>query len=202
MINYESSLTTNINNKYYCLSTELLWIGERTNSLNEAHVEFFRGIENPIGIKVSTRTNIDNLIRTVRILNPKNEKAKLLIMTRLGNTDKAKIYLTELIESFINKQINCLFICDPMHGNIEIKGSFKTRKCTNIFEEINFTSDILHKFNIPLSGIHLESSPLDIFECINNDNDTINVNKYKTYCDPRLNVNQVKDLVDKVRIYN
>lgn len=200
LLNYESTLTQFVNNKHYCLSSELLWLGERTNSLNEAHIEFFRGVENPLGIKVSMRTNMERLIQTLKILNQKNEKDKLLIMTRLGNSEKAKNYLYELLESITKTKINCLFICDPMHGNTETNGNFKTRKCSNIIEEISFTFEILQKFNLHLSGIHFESSPLDIFECLTEDTDVINIKRYKTYCDPRLNVDQVKEILDKVRI--
>ena len=204
-LNYESSLThlnssnskENISSEeYYNLSAEMIWLGERTRQLTGAHVEYFRGINNPIGVKISTKMVLDEFCELCKILNPKNEKGKLLLILRLGNNNDSKIFLKKFCDYIIKSNINCPIISDPMHGNGETKNKIKTRNVNNIMEEINFTKAILEENGLKLNGIHLESTPFDVTECFNRDflNEYCK-EKYTTKCDPRLNMKQVINLI-------
>jgi 3-deoxy-7-phosphoheptulonate synthase len=200
LLNYESSLTrqNSLNSKYYNLSAEMLWIGERTNNINEAHVEYFRGITNPVGVKVSSKINIDDFISLIKVLNPDNILGKVLVITRVGNSIKGKDYLEKLIQNIKVNNLNCVFICDPMHGNTEMINNLKTRKLFNLIEEINFTMKILKNNKFFLNGIHLESTPFEVLECVEENDSDINSDKYTTMCDPRLNLKQVLKLLESI----
>lgn len=200
LLNYESANTVlnKSDNQYYDLSAEMLWIGERTNNINEAHIEFFRGISNPIGIKVSCRTKIEDLISIMKLLNPNNKKGKILIITRVGNSVKGKVYLEALFPKIKNEGLNCLFICDPMHGNTEMVDGFKSRKLSNLLQEINFTIKLLKENGLSLNGLHFEASPYDITECISENGKEIKEENYLTQCDPRLNLKQITELITNI----
>lgn len=107
LLNYENCFIQKENEVFYACSSHSLWIGERTNNINEAHIEFFSNIENPIGIKVSTRIAIEELINTIKKLNPNNEKGKIILITRLG-VNKVSDYLSKLCK-FIQKESNIYF---------------------------------------------------------------------------------------------
>lgn len=200
LLNYEGAHTVlnKSNNKYYNLSAELLWIGERTNNINEAHIEYFRGIANPVGIKVSCRTKIEDLLNIMKLLNPENEEGKILIISRVGNSVKGKAHLEALFPRIKQEGLNCLFICDPMHGNTEMVGGFKSRKINNLLEEINFTIKLLKENGLTLNGLHFESTPFDVTECIYENSDEISAEKYLTQCDPRLNLNQITEIISNI----
>jgi 3-deoxy-7-phosphoheptulonate synthase len=173
-----------------------LWIGERTNSINEAHVEFFRGIENPIGIKISTRSNFDDLVKMITILNPKNKPGKIILITRFG-CDYVLNYLETLCKKIIENSLKVIFVCDPNHGNTKVDeiSKKKVRYFEELKNEIILTNKILQNNNLFLSGIHLEGSSYHVTECfggIENEVNEITEDSYTTYCDPRLNIQQVK----------
>eukprot|EP00340_Litonotus_pictus_P012443 CAMPEP_0170536180 /NCGR_PEP_ID=MMETSP0209-20121228/102008_1 /TAXON_ID=665100 ORGANISM="Litonotus pictus, Strain P1" /NCGR_SAMPLE_ID=MMETSP0209 /ASSEMBLY_ACC=CAM_ASM_000301 /LENGTH=352 /DNA_ID=CAMNT_0010837519 /DNA_START=401 /DNA_END=1459 /DNA_ORIENTATION=+ len=200
LLNYESSFTyeNSINNKFYNLSAELLWIGERTNNIKEAHVEYFRGLENPIGIKVSARTSISDLVDILKLLNPENQLGKILLITRVGNSVKGRDYLENLVKKIKESNISCSFICDPMHGNTELMRSFKTRRLGNLLEEVNSTIEILKKNGMNLNGIHIEATPFEVTECVETDILEVKEESYKTKCDPRLNLKQSVKLLSSI----
>lgn len=202
LLNYESANTklNHFNNKHYNLTAEFLWIGERTNNINEAHVEFCRGLANPIGIKVSVRMNIEELLETIRLLNPENKLGKIVIITRVGNSTKAKYYLELLFDKIIEAGLKCLFICDLMHGNTEMINGYKTRKLENMIQEMNFTMQILKDRGLELNGIHLENTPFSVTECVEKETDVILPEKYSTYCDPRLNLKQSFEVVKRMNV--
>lgn len=205
-MNYENCFLAKKNEKFYDLSAHNLWIGERTNNIKEAHIEFFSNLENPIGIKVSNRIVVEDLVDTIRKINPLNEKGKIILITRLG-VNKVSEYLSKLckkiiIESnlFLILEINVLWICDPMHGNtilLENKCK-KIRYFDDIKMEILQTITILNENSLCLNGIHLESSYEEVTECLGGIDNIVNEddlnNNYSTYCDPRLNLEQSLEL--------
>jgi 3-deoxy-7-phosphoheptulonate synthase len=195
LLNYEECFLRKINDDYYDLSGHFLWIGERTGNSDEAHIEFFRGINNPIGIKVSSRLNLDELMETIKILNPKNERGKIVLITRFGY-DNAESSIENLCKKLSHYSINVVIICDPNHGNTKIHeiSKKKVRYFDEIKNEIIITNKVLQNHGFVLSGIHLEATSFDITECIGGlDFQVTDIvdDLYTTFCDPRLNLTQV-----------
>jgi 3-deoxy-7-phosphoheptulonate synthase len=200
LLPYEQCFLQMKEDKNYDLSAHLLWIGERTNNPKEAHVEFFRGIENPLGIKISGRTNLDELITIINTLNPENEKGKIVLITRFGS-EIAETCLEALCEKLKILNLNVIFFCDPNHGNTkqDDESKKKVRYFHEMKEEIIVTHKILSKHGMFLSGIHLESSSFHVTECLGGESmkvERINIENYTSYCDPRLNMLQTMELCD------
>ena len=202
LLNYEKSLTRKdrFTSKYYDCSSHFIWIGERTRQLNHAHVEFFRGINNPIGIKISHKIEPNELIDLILTLNPKNEKGKICLITRMGTNIKK--YLPTLIDTIEKQNLNVIWICDPMHGNGKNINGIKTRYFEDIMSEINHFFDIHHQKGTIPGGIHLEMTSNDVTECIGGkyilDNKNFLEKKYLSSCDPRLNFFQTIELIQHV----
>ena len=198
LLNYEAALTRkdSISNRYYGCSGHMLWIGERTRQLDGAHVEYMRGISNPIGIKISDKCSGDELIKLIEILNPKNEPGKISLISRMGKNLWSK--LPELIKEIKNNRKRVTWICDPMHGNTKTSVcGLKTRSMDDIFLEITTFYTILKLNDVNFGGIHLEMTGEDVTECIDfsNINDQLNLeDNYKSLCDPRLNADQCLQL--------
>jgi 3-deoxy-7-phosphoheptulonate synthase len=193
LLNYEECFIRKYNKKTYAMSGHLLWIGQRTLNKAEAHVEFFRHVENPIGLKVSNKLNIDELIQIIRILNPDNESGKIVIITRFG-LNNIEDYLNNLCVRIKEEGLNVLFICDPNHGNTKVLEDTKVRYFDEMINEITLVNNVLTKNGLHLSGIHLEASCFRVTECIgglSNKVEKIEKELYTTYCDPRLNIQQV-----------
>eukprot|EP01098_Paradermamoeba_levis_P016582 TRINITY_DN901_c0_g1_i5.p1 TRINITY_DN901_c0_g1~~TRINITY_DN901_c0_g1_i5.p1 ORF type:complete len:263 (+),score=52.97 TRINITY_DN901_c0_g1_i5:827-1615(+) len=194
---YEEALIWESEGKHYNLGTHFLWIGDRTRALNEAHIEYFRGIENPIGLKCGPSLNGDELARVAQILNPKNEHGKLVLITRYG-AEKIGSILPSHIEAIKNAKINVTWICDPMHGNTHTTdGGLKTRSCDKIMSEITQAFDIHRKNGTVLGGIHLEMTGANVTECVGGAPELQSSElstAYETYCDPRLNYTQSLDI--------
>lgn len=202
LLPYEECLTRrdSISKNWYDCSAHFLWIGERTRQLDSAHVEFIRGINNPIGIKISSNFNATEIIELIKIINPKNELGRVTIITRMG-PKKLKEKLPELINIIKNNSFNVAWCCDPVHGNtIEVINNstdnssgtkIKTRLFKNIMEEINVFFDIHKNMGTFPGGIHLELTGLDVTECIGgylqDIKETDLINNYISNCDPRLN---------------
>lgn len=202
-LGYESRLVKfdKITSQYYSTSADMLWIGERTNKLTEGHIEFFRGISNPIGIKVSTNTDLDDLVKSINILNPKNEEGKIILITRMGyNNHKTETYLNLLAKKIQESNLNVTLVCDAMHGNTMLDGKFKIRKLEDMIGEINLTSEIFHKYSLPLHGLHIESTPHSVTECLDQEITVVSEKSYTTLCDPRLNFRQSVELVCKIKL--
>ncbi|EGR33415.1 phospho-2-dehydro-3-deoxyheptonate aldolase, putative [Ichthyophthirius multifiliis] len=193
LLNYEETLTRMIENKYYATSAHLLWIGERTRQLDGAHIEFFKGIENSIGVKIGPSIKKEEFLKLVQTLNPLNLKGKLMIITRLGSNMIEQI-LPELIEVKKQNNLNFIWSCDPMHANTftssVCKGK-KTRKVDEILKELKLFVDILSKNQQHIGGIHLETSAINVTECVGVNLEENDLDKnYTTLCDPRLNIIQ------------
>jgi 3-deoxy-7-phosphoheptulonate synthase len=198
LLPYESALTRkdSISGKYYDCSSHMIWIGERTRSLDSAHVEFARGIENPVGIKISEKYDLSELESLIRLLNPDNTIGKIILITRMG--DKINSGLPPLVDMIKRRHLNVAWVSDPMHGNtIKLNNGIKTRYIESIKKEYKFFNDYLKSSNIFPAGIHLEMTGRNVTECIyENMKDNIDnmIDNYESSCDPRLSESQCLDL--------
>jgi 3-deoxy-7-phosphoheptulonate synthase len=176
----------------------MLWIGDRTRELNGAHIEYFRGIKNPIGCKVGPSMKEDELIRLIDMLNPENEEGRLNLIVRMG-ADKVEEYYPALLRKVKAEGKNIVWSCDPMHGNIEKSSTgFKTRDFENILREVKQFFKIHENEGTVAGGIHLEMTGENVTECTGSASSPITADtlgdKYHTQCDPRLNANQSLEL--------
>ena len=199
LLPYEQALTRedSITGETYNTSAHFLWIGDRTRFIDSAHIEFCRGIKNPIGIKCGPTLDPNELPQLIKILNPNNELGKIVLITRFGykNVDK---FLPSLIRTVNKEGMNVVWSCDPMHGNtIKSNGGFKTRPFEQILKEVKRHILIHSSENSHLGGIHLEMTGQNVTECIGGINKIIESDlkdRYRTHCDPRLNANQAIEL--------
>ena len=194
LLNYETPLTRqdSISKKYYGCSGHMLWIGERTRQLDGAHVEYMRGIENPIGVKISDKCTSDELIKLIDKLNPNNEEGKLSLIVRMGK--KLWTNLPDLINEVNRNNKKVTWICDPMHANTQTSDNgLKTRKMDDIYWELTTFYTILKLNGGIFGGIHLEMTGDNVTECLDFSKmkNKLNLNEnYNTLCDPRLNADQ------------
>jgi len=195
LLGYEESLTRKDSDtgKYYNLGAHMLWIGERTRALDGAHVEYFRGISNPVGIKTGPSIDPEELAELVHLLNPKNEEGKVTIITRLG-ADNVIDILPSFLKTIEKNRLKVNWSCDPMHGNgIVLNDSRKTRKFEDILREVEYTFSVHNEKKTVLSGVHFELTGDDVSECIGGATGIKDIDlgeNYETYCDPRLNYTQ------------
>lgn len=200
LLAYESALTRWSEFGYFNSSAPLLWLGERTRQLNGAHVEYLRGIQNPIGIKLSHKITNKELVDLIFTLNPNIEEGKIILIPRLG-CDHVDFHLNRFIETIKNEKLIVTWMCDPMHGNGEIlDNGVKTRRFDNILRELLQTVHIHKKQGSILGGIHLETSEQHVTECLGGPEKIglLDLEKnYQSACDPRLNVAQSLELVAK-----
>lgn len=198
LLNYEEALTRidEETGEYYNCAAHMLWIGDRTRDLNEAHVEFMRGIQNPIGIKVGPSTNPDTLLKVLDVLNPNNEAGKITLITRMG--DKVNELLPLVVRTIKNEGRNAIWSCDPMHGNtIKSPNGYKTRPFNKILTEVRSVFEIHKSEGTYAGGIHIEMTGQDVTECVGGAQAISEVNlkdRYHTHCDPRLNASQSVEL--------
>ncbi len=200
LLNYEQTMTRkdSLTGKWYDCSAHMLWIGDRTRDLNEAHIEYFRGIENPIGCKVGPTMGEDELIELIDALNPNNEEGRLNLIVRMG-ASKIQEYFPKLLKKVKAEGRNVLWSCDPMHGNVEkTSNGYKTRDFANILSEVQQFFEIHKEMGTVAGGIHLEMTGLDVTECTGSESCNITTedltSRYHTQCDPRLNADQSLEL--------
>ena len=200
---YEEALTREVAhaNGVYNLSTHLPWIGKRTLFEDSAHVEYMRGIRNPVGIKVSHEMVPSDLIPLVRFLNPTNAPGRLTIITRMGAA-KVGDALPRLIEAVQRAGLNVLWCCDPMHGNTETAtNGIKTRKFENILAELEAVIDMHTRMKTILGGVHFELTGEDVTECVGGasgvEEEDLN-QRYHSTVDPRLNVSQSLEMALRI----
>jgi 3-deoxy-7-phosphoheptulonate synthase len=198
-LHYEQASTREVPRQWgwFNLSTHFPWIGMRTAALDGAHVEYFRGIRNPLGIKIGPGMTQEWLIRLLEILNPKNESGRIVLIHRMG----AKLIeekLPPLIEAVRESGSPVLWICDPMHGNTESTSmGIKTRRFKNIMLETGLAFDIHADRQSRLGGVHLELTGENVTECTGGARDLSDTDlnrAYKTMVDPRLNYEQSLEL--------
>ncbi len=193
LLHYEEALVRNYSGNNYCLSADQLWIGERTRNITNAHIEFLRGIQNPIGIKVGPTTDVQELIDIIKILNPDNETGKVILISRMG-ASKINNVLPPIIESVQRSKVGVIWQADPMHGNIiKTDNGYKTRKVVDILSEISSFFKIHKSLGTYAGGVHLEMTGNDVTECLGGFQNIIDTDlskRYHTHCDPRLNSSQ------------
>jgi len=197
LLPYEEALTSKVKENYYNLGAHFLWIGDRTRDLNGAHIEYFKGISNPIGLKCGPTMPSEELQKLVHILNPNKEGGRLTIITRYG-VSKVKEKLPDHIRAVRSTNIPVLWVCDPCHGNgIMTETGIKTRNIADIMAEIEMTIKIHKDEGSILGGVHLELTGEDVTECIGGSEELQSHHlstKYETFCDPRLNYTQSIDV--------
>lgn len=186
---------------WYNLSTHFPWIGLRTADLGGAHVEYCRGIRNPIGVKVGAAMDADWLLGLCRTLNPDNEPGRLTLIHRLGAT-KIGDHLPRLIETVRKAGHRVLWVCDPMHGNtISTDNGLKTRPFESILSELMQAFDLHAACGSHLGGVHLELTGEDVTECTGGARNLSATNlerAYRSTVDPRLNYEQALELAIKI----
>ncbi len=174
-----------------------MWIGDRTRQLDGAHVEFCRGIKNPLGLKCGPTLKPDELVKLCNVLNPDNESGRMTLISRFG-ADKVDQYLPKLIKTIKKEGLNVIWSCDPMHGNtIKAATGFKTRPFDNVLKEVKNFFAIHQSEGSYAGGLHVEMTGQDVTECTGgaqkiSENDLSN--RYRTHCDPRLNADQALEL--------
>ena len=175
----------------------MLWIGVRTRQLDGAHVEFVRGLGNPIGIKVGPSINTDELLKITDVINPDNIPGRVSLICRMG-ADKIAAILPKVISKVEKEGKKVVWACDPMHGNtVKASNGFKTRSLGNIISEIEQFFQIHRAEGSYAGGIHLEMTGQDVTECIGGVQEIKESDlksRYHTYCDPRLNASQSLEL--------
>jgi 3-deoxy-7-phosphoheptulonate synthase len=183
---------------WYDCSGHLLWIGDRTRQLDGAHVEFLRGVKNPIAVKCGPSLPPDDLLRLIDILNPENQPGRLMLISRMGH-DKIAENLPRLLQKVRSEGRKVVWSCDPMHGNtMTAKNGYKTRAFGNILAEVRQFFDIHRAQGTVAGGVHFELTGKDVTECIGGDQaileETLAEGLYETLCDPRLNASQALEL--------
>ena len=195
LLQYEEALTRNdsTTGDWYDCSAHMLWIGNRTRHPDEAHVEFLRGVGNPIGIKVGPGMESDHLRRLLETLNPENEAGRITLISRMGAGNVGKD-LPGLIRAVEGEGAKVVWSCDPMHGNtIKSDNGFKTRPVDRILAEIQEFFDVHDSEGTYAGGIHVEMTGQDVTECLGGSHNITEEDlssRYHTHCDPRLNASQ------------
>ncbi|MAH85486.1 MAG: 3-deoxy-7-phosphoheptulonate synthase class II [Rhodospirillaceae bacterium TMED8] len=199
LLNYEEALTRidSTSDDLYATSAHLLWIGERTRQLEGAHVEYMRGIANPIGCKVGPKMEPQELIRLIDILNPKNTLGRLTLMVRMG-AGIVEERLPALVRRVKEEGRNIVWISDPMHGNtIKSSTGYKTRPFDRILKEVKSFFQVHAAEGTHAGGVHFEMTGQDVTECTGGarsiTDDDLSA-RYHTHCDPRLNASQSLEL--------
>jgi 3-deoxy-7-phosphoheptulonate synthase len=199
VLHYEQAQTRFIprQNRWYNLSTHMPWIGMRTAQVDGAHVEYCRGISNPVGVKIGAAMDAAWLQRLVTTLNPQNVPGKLALIHRYGARD-IETALPKAIQAVRATGHSVLWICDPMHGNTETsQGGLKTRRFENILRELELASAVHAGLGSQLGGVHIELTGEDVTECTGGARGLADVDlqrAYKSTVDPRLNYEQALEL--------
>ncbi len=182
---------------WYCLSAHFLWIGERTRDPKGAHVEFMRGIKNPIGVKCGPTMRPDDLLRLIDILNPGNEPGRLTLISRMGH-EGVKDGLPPLLRAVRQEGRAVAWVCDPMHGNtIKSSNGYKTRPFQRVLAEVRGFFESHYAEGTHPGGVHLELTGKNVTECIGGAQEVTEETlkeRYHTHCDPRLNASQALEM--------
>jgi 3-deoxy-7-phosphoheptulonate synthase len=197
LLGFEEAMTRvdSTSGEWYDTSAHLLWIGERTRQLDGAHVEYFRGIKNPIGVKVGPTLEPDELLRLIDVLNPKDEAGRLTLYGRFGY-DKIEQRLPTLLRATQGRKV--VWAIDPMHGNtLTANNGYKTRPFDRILSEVKSFVDVCKAEGTHPGGVHLEMTGQNVTECLGGARALAEgdlADRYHTHCDPRLNGEQALEL--------
>jgi len=199
LLEYEEALVRkdSLTGDWYDCSAHFLWVGERTRDPGGAHVEFLRGIHNPVGVKVGPTAKADELIRLIDILNPANDAGRLTLISRMGH-DKVRECLPALVRKVEREGRAVVWSCDPMHGNtVKSANGYKTRPFDRILDEVRAFFEVHREQGSYAGGMHFEMTGQDVTECLGgaqaiSDEDLSA--RYHTHCDPRLNASQALEL--------
>ena len=199
LLNFEQALTRqdNLSGDWYDCSAHMLWIGDRTRQVDGAHVEFLRGVKNPLGFKAGPSMQVDDLLRLLDILNPDNEPGRINIIARMG-ADKIAEHLPALVRAVKAEGREVLWSSDPMHGNtIKSSSGYKTRLVSDVLREVKGFFDVHAAEGTYAGGVHFEMTGQNVTECMGGAHDISAEdlhNRYHTACDPRLNADQALEL--------
>lgn len=199
LLGYEQALTRvdSTTGDWYATSGHMIWIGDRTRQLDHAHVDYFRGIKNPIGLKCGPSLKPDELLKLADILNPDNEPGRLTLITRFGH-EKVGEHLPGMVRAIKREGRSVVWSCDPMHGNtITSNSGYKTRPFDRILAEVKTFFSVHAAEGTHAGGVHLEMTGQDVTECIGGARAISHEDlsdRYHTVCDPRLNAEQSIDL--------
>ncbi len=199
LLPYEQALTRrdSLTGEWYDCSAHLVWIGDRTRQLDEAHVEFCRGIGNPLVLKCGPTMAADELLRLIDVLNPANEPGRLTLIARMG-ADRVEENLSPLIRAVTREGRQVVWACDPMHGNtVKSSNGYKTRPFDRVLLEVRRFFGVHRAEGTHAGGVHFEMTGQDVTECIGGALEITEEalgDRYHTHCDPRLNASQSIEL--------
>lgn len=199
LLPYEQSLTRkdSLTGDWYDCSAHMLWIGDRTRQLDGAHVEFLRGVKNPIGVKAGPSMDPEDLLRLCDVLNPENEPGRLNIIVRMG-VDKVAEGMPKLIRAIQREGKQVVWSSDPMHGNtVKASTGYKTRRVDDVLREVQQFFQVHNAEGTYAGGVHFEMTGQNVTECVGGAFEVTEADladRYHTHCDPRLNVDQSLEL--------
>lgn len=200
LLGYEEAFaridSTSESGDWYATTGHMLWIGDRTRQPDHGHVEFLRGIKNPIGLKCGPSLTADGLLELIDILNPENEPGRLTLICRFG-ADQVADHLPQLIQAVEREGRNVVWSCDPMHGNTITANGYKTRPLERIMREVENFFAIHRAEGTHAGGIHIEMTGKNVTECTGGARAVTEESlsdRYHTHCDPRLNADQALEL--------
>ena len=200
LLNYEQALTRRDGGHWWATSGHMIWIGDRTRDPGGAHVEFARGVANPVGLKCGPTLGADELLRLADLLDPDNEPGRLVLIGRFG-ADNIAAHLPALMRATGQAGRTAIWSVDPMHGNTRSAGALKTRLLGDILAEIGAFFDIARAEGVHPGGVHLEMTGADVTECLGGTLPLVEADlprRYLTHCDPRLNQRQALDVAAAV----
>lgn len=196
-LGYETAMTRQDENSFYNLGAHFLWIGERTRTIDGAHVEYFRGLRNPIGIKLSSGADADEVVGLCRTLNPEGQPGKITLITRMG-AENVSAALPPIIRAVKLADAPVAWVSDPMHGNTIVASSGqKTRRFYSVLDELERTFGVHEEANSTLGGVHFELTGEEVTECTGGAVDLVDADldtNYQSWCDPRLNYAQSMEM--------
>ena len=211
LLGYEEALTRidSTSGDWYATSGHMIWIGDRTRQPDHAHIEYCRGIKNPLGLKCGPSLTPDGLLQLIDLLNPENEPGRLTLIARFGS-DKVGDHLPKLVRAVEKEGRKVVWSCDPMHGNTITAAGYKTRPFERVLKEVQSFFEVHHAEGSHPGGIHVEMTGKNVTECTGGARairDEELQDRYHTHCDPRLNADQavelaflVSDLLKKTKV--
>ncbi|NPA66292.1 MAG: 3-deoxy-7-phosphoheptulonate synthase class II [Epsilonproteobacteria bacterium] len=199
LLPYEEAFTRkdSITDEWYNVAAHMVWVGDRTRQLDGAHIEYLRGIKNPVGVKAGPSMDPEDLVRLCQKLNPNNEEGKVNVIVRMG-ANKVADGMPKLVRAIEAEGLNVLWSCDPMHGNtIKSSNNYKTRPVEDVLTEVKQFFQVHKAEGTYAGGIHLEMTGKNVTECIGGSfmiTEEDLSSRYHTHCDPRLNADQSLEL--------